>query len=111
MLRKVFGGYATSYYTVEKTKARETLLFYEYEDNLLSCHIDSKLHHSLLTTSIINTALIFADGFCRVFPMSKLLPFTSSELRTMICGDQEPTWTRNDVLTYTEPKLGFTRER
>ncbi|RXG51322.1 E3 ubiquitin-protein ligase HECTD1 [Armadillidium vulgare] len=28
----------------------------------------------------------------------------------MLCGDQSPSWTREDILSYTEPKLGYTRE-
>jgi len=43
--------------------------------------------------------------------MSKLSSFTSEELRLMLCGDQTPSWTKEDILAYTEPKLGFNRER
>nr|CAB3252456.1 E3 ubiquitin-protein ligase HECTD1 [Phallusia mammillata] len=50
------------------------------------------------------------EGFCSVFPVSNLLPFSPSELKVMLCGDQHPAWSRDDVLNYTEPKLGFTRE-
>ena len=28
----------------------------------------------------------------------------------MMCGDQYPQWTREDILAFTEPKLGYTRE-
>jgi hypothetical protein len=28
----------------------------------------------------------------------------------MMCGDQYPSWTKEDVLAFTEPKLGYTRE-
>lgn len=28
----------------------------------------------------------------------------------MLCGDQVPSWTREDLIAYTEPKLGFTKE-
>lgn len=51
------------------------------------------------------------DGFCRVFPISKLSAFTPIEIRLMLCGDQNPHWTREDLLNYTDPKLGYTKER
>lgn len=53
----------------------------------------------------------FRAGFCRVFPLSKLRAFTPNEVRVMLCGDQNPHWTREDLLNYTEPKLGYTRDR
>ncbi len=43
--------------------------------------------------------------------MSKLGSFTSDEVRLMLCGEQAPSWTREDILAYTEPKLGYSRER
>lgn len=51
------------------------------------------------------------DGFNRVFPVSKLSVFTPHEIRLMLCGDQNPHWTREDLLNYTDPKLGYTKER
>lgn len=51
------------------------------------------------------------DGFNRVFPIEKLSAFTPEEIKLMLCGDQYPRWTREDILAYTEPKLGFTKER
>lgn len=53
----------------------------------------------------------FSAGFNSVFPMEKLFPFSPSELQMILCGDQAPEWTREDVLNYTEPKLGYSRER
>ncbi|XP_073986001.1 ubiquitin fusion-degradation 4-like isoform X6 [Rhodnius prolixus] len=52
----------------------------------------------------------FRDGFSQVFPMEKLRSFTPNEVRLMLCGDQNPQWTREDLINYTEPKLGYTRE-
>merc|ERR1719193_581424 len=52
----------------------------------------------------------FKAGFCRVFPIEKLHTFSPEELRLMMCGDQFPSWTREDVLAFTEPKLGYSRE-
>ena len=53
----------------------------------------------------------FKAGFSKVFPMEKLHAFSPEEIRVMICGEQNPQWTREDLLNYTEPKLGYTRER
>ena len=36
----------------------------------------------------------FRSGFNQVFPMEKLCSFTPSEVRTMLCGDQCPVFTR-----------------
>lgn len=46
-----------------------------------------------------------------MFPLSKLACFSPEELLLMLCGDQVPSWTRDDLIAFTEPKLGFTRER
>lgn len=43
--------------------------------------------------------------------MEKLSAFTSQEIRIMLCGDQHPQWCKEDLLNYTEPKLGYTKER
>lgn len=53
----------------------------------------------------------FKQGFCRVFPLDKLKAFSPEEVRVMLCGDQNPQWSREDVINYTEPKLGYTRDR
>ncbi|XP_053597850.1 E3 ubiquitin-protein ligase HECTD1 isoform X1 [Microplitis demolitor] len=52
----------------------------------------------------------FKAGFSKVFPMEKLHAFSPEEVRAMLCGEQNPHWTREDLLNYTEPKLGYTRE-
>jgi len=53
----------------------------------------------------------FYKGFCEVFPISKLAAFTPEEARKMICGEQNPSWTREELINYTEPKLGYSKER
>ncbi|XP_033103063.1 E3 ubiquitin-protein ligase HECTD1-like isoform X1 [Anneissia japonica] len=63
-----------------------------------------------LHTGIRRQMEAFRDGFNKVFPMDKLHVFNPGELQTIMCGDQAPSWTREDVLNYTEPKLGYTRE-
>ncbi|XP_050310432.1 E3 ubiquitin-protein ligase Ufd4 [Anthonomus grandis grandis] len=52
----------------------------------------------------------FYKGFCQVFPMEKLAAFSPDEMALMLCGNQNPEWTREDLLNYTEPKLGYTKE-
>ncbi|BFZ12481.1 hypothetical protein BsWGS_15521 [Bradybaena similaris] len=52
----------------------------------------------------------FRNGFNLVLPMAKLHSFSPMELGSMLCGDQAPNWTQEDILNYTDPKLGYTRE-
>lgn len=83
-------------------------------------HEDVTVHNAeeyieLVTEFCLNTGLrkqmeAFRAGFNRVFPMEKLFLFSPSELQMVLCGDQAPKWTREDVLNYTEPKLGYSRE-
>lgn len=53
----------------------------------------------------------FHKGFCEVFSLSKLAAFSPEEARKMICGEQHPEWTREELLNYTEPKLGYCKDR
>ena len=59
----------------------------------------------------VHYLLLIVVGFDRVFPMEKLFLFSPTELQMILCGDQSPQWTRDDIVNYTEPKLGYTRER
>lgn len=52
----------------------------------------------------------FREGFNRVFPMEKLSSFSHKEVQMILCGNQSPSWTADDVINYTEPKLGYTRD-
>ncbi|XP_055917431.1 E3 ubiquitin-protein ligase Ufd4 isoform X1 [Eupeodes corollae] len=52
----------------------------------------------------------FHRGFCQVFPLKKLAAFSPQEARMMICGEQHPQWTREDLINYTEPKLGYSKD-
>lgn len=52
----------------------------------------------------------FKAGFNQVFSMEKLRIFSPEELQLMMSGEHVPEWTREDILNYTEPKYGFTRE-
>lgn len=50
-------------------------------------------------------------GFDRVFSMNKLQIFSPYELRLLLCGEQSPSWTREDILKYTVPKYGYNNDR
>ncbi|XP_046388843.1 E3 ubiquitin-protein ligase Ufd4 isoform X5 [Ischnura elegans] len=72
-------------------------------------------YSELLTSYCLEGGIVaqmeaFRNGFNRVFPMSKLRAFSPEEVRVMLCGDQNPKWTREDLINYTEPKLGYTRD-
>lgn len=43
--------------------------------------------------------------------MEKLSSFSHKEVQMILCGNQSPSWTADDIINYTEPKLGFTRDR
>ncbi|KAJ8934912.1 hypothetical protein NQ318_012462 [Aromia moschata] len=53
----------------------------------------------------------FYKGFSMVFPMEKLAAFSPDEMCMMLCGDQNPEWSRDDLINYTEPKLGYTKRQ
>lgn len=59
----------------------------------------------------VSPTYLSSDGFNEVFPMEKLHIFSPAELGRMLCGEQAPKWTKDDVINYTEPKLGYSRER
>lgn len=43
--------------------------------------------------------------------MEKLSSFSHKEVQMILCGNQSPSWTADDIINYTEPKLGYTRDR
>ncbi|PAV66473.1 hypothetical protein WR25_22510 isoform C [Diploscapter pachys] len=52
----------------------------------------------------------FREGFDRVFPLKSLRSYSSEEVQRLLSGEQCPEWTREDVMNYTEPKLGYSRD-
>ena len=42
--------------------------------------------------------------------MDKLHAFSPREIQRMLCGEQAPRWTKDDLMNYTEPKFGYSRE-
>lgn len=55
--------------------------------------------------------IAIVGGFDRVFPMQRLQMFSAYELRLLVCGEQTPNWTREDIVNFSEPKFGYTRDR
>ena len=43
--------------------------------------------------------------------MERLQTFSPYELQLLLCGEQAPSWSRDDILNYTEPKYGYNRDR
>ncbi|XP_033151038.1 E3 ubiquitin-protein ligase Ufd4 [Drosophila mauritiana] len=68
------------------------------------------LMNFILQDGIAQQMKAFSDGFNEVFPLKKLAAFTPSEARMMICGEQFPHWSREDIISYTEPKLGYNKD-
>jgi len=69
------------------------------------------LMNFILQDGIAQQMKAFSEGFNEVFPLKKLAAFTPSEARMMICGEQFPHWSREDIISYTEPKLGYNKDR
>ncbi|KAL3982231.1 HECT-domain (ubiquitin-transferase) family protein [Acanthocheilonema viteae] len=63
-----------------------------------------------LNSGILNQLKAFRGGFDLVFSLRNLSMFFPRELQTLLSGDQCPEWTREDIINFTEPKLGYTKE-
>ena len=63
-----------------------------------------------LDTGIRRQMEAFKGGFNTVFSLSHVKMFTPQEFRLLLCGEMSPDWTRDDLLEYTEPKFGYTRD-
>ncbi|KHN87510.1 E3 ubiquitin-protein ligase HECTD1 [Toxocara canis] len=63
-----------------------------------------------LNAGICDQISAFREGFDLVFPLRSLRMFAPEEVQSLLSGEQCPEWTREDVINYTEPKLGYTRE-
>ncbi|XP_056666402.1 E3 ubiquitin-protein ligase HECTD1 isoform X7 [Monodelphis domestica] len=63
-----------------------------------------------MQTGIQKQMEAFRDGFNKVFPMEKLSSFSHEEVQMILCGNQSPSWAAEDIINYTEPKLGYTRD-
>lgn len=81
--------------------------------NVNSQNVDeyvSLMSRFLLNQGIEKQLQAFKEGFDSVFSMDALRCFEPDELQLLISGEQAPTWTYDEILTYTEPKLGYTKE-
>ncbi|XP_045495051.1 E3 ubiquitin-protein ligase HECTD1 isoform X4 [Colias croceus] len=64
----------------------------------------------MVQTGVRRQTAAFRRGFGAVFPPRRLRAFSPPELRLLVCGERGPVWTRDHLLQYTEPKLGYTRD-
>jgi len=84
------------------------------EDEEVTIHnVDEYVERTLdwcLNRGVYRQLEALRAGFCTVFPMDKLGSFSPAEVQTMLCGDQSPVFTKEDVLKFTEPKLGYNKE-
>lgn len=65
----------------------------------------------LLSILCVMKCYNYLAGFDRVFPMTRLRIFSPHELRLVLCGEQAPSWTREELLKFTVPKYGYTTDR
>ena len=42
--------------------------------------------------------------------MERLHAFKPNEVRLMLCGEQTPQWTYEELMMYTEPKYGYHKD-
>lgn len=64
----------------------------------------------LLKEGIEKQLQAFKDGFDSVFSMDSLKCFEPYEFQLLLSGDQAPSWTYEDIMNYTEPKLGYSKD-
>ncbi|CAF0905235.1 unnamed protein product [Brachionus calyciflorus] len=64
----------------------------------------------VLKTGIEKQIKSFKEGFDSVFSMEALKCFDPYEFQLLLSGDQAPSWTYEEIMNYTEPKLGYTKE-
>jgi hypothetical protein len=55
--------------------------------------------------------IIIKDGFDSVFSIDSLKSFEPKELQLLLSGDQAPSWSYDEIINFTEPKLGYTKDR
>ncbi|CAI5448918.1 unnamed protein product [Caenorhabditis angaria] len=69
-----------------------------------------KCEEFYLNSGIVHQMRAFREGFDHVFPLRALRAYSPEEVQRLLSGEQCPEWTRDDILNYTEPKLGYTKE-
>ncbi|XP_041927416.1 E3 ubiquitin-protein ligase HECTD1 isoform X15 [Alosa sapidissima] len=88
-----------------KPNGEDEMVTMENAEEYVELMFDFGMH-----TGIQKQMEAFREGFNRVFPMEKLSSFSHKEVQMILCGNQSPSWTADDVVNYTEPKLGYTRD-
>ncbi|KAM9432381.1 E3 ubiquitin-protein ligase HECTD1 isoform 8-T8 [Salvelinus alpinus] len=88
-----------------KPNGNDEMVTMENAEEYVELMFDFSMH-----TGIQKQMEAFREGFNRVFPMEKLSSFSHKEVQMILCGNQSPSWTSEDVMNYTEPKLGYTRD-
>lgn len=88
-----------------KTNGDDEMVTMENAEEYVELMFDLCMH-----TGIQKQMEAFREGFNRVFPMEKLSSFSHKEVQMILCGNQSPSWTADDIINYTEPKLGYTRD-
>jgi len=64
----------------------------------------------MLRTGIERQVLAMKRGFSKILSPSFLTAYQPDELVSVLCGEQSPQWTREDIINHTEVKLGFTKQ-
>jgi hypothetical protein len=63
-----------------------------------------------LNTGIRPQIEALRDGFNLVCPLNALSVFTPAKFLVVLCGDQSPQWTLEELQKYTVPKNGYTHD-
>uniref|UniRef100_A0A1A8DKU8 E3 ubiquitin-protein ligase n=1 Tax=Nothobranchius kadleci TaxID=1051664 RepID=A0A1A8DKU8_NOTKA len=88
-----------------KPNGDEEMVTMENAEEYVELMFDFCMH-----TGIQKQMEAFREGFNCVFPMEKLSSFSPKEVQMILCGNQTPSWNADDIISYTEPKLGYTRD-
>lgn len=88
-----------------KPSGEDEMITMENAEEYVDLMFDFCMH-----TGIQKQMEAFRDGFNKAFPMEKLSSFRHEEVQMILCGNQSPSWAAEDIINYTEPKLGYTRD-
>ena len=58
---------------------------------------------------VVRIIVLFVAGLERVLPMRWLSLFTSEEIGNLIRGESDVVWTREELLAYITPDMGYTK--
>ena len=66
-----------------------------------------RMYNFMLDEGICEQIEAIRKGISEVFPESHLKAFTPSELRSMLSGESNVSWSKNDLLEHLEPRNGY----